>query len=118
MVKFNGLVLFLLLVSSMAHGQFQFSGQVTEELREGTLYLSLVEDYRKLKGIHSEQILQKTKADSIGYFRFEGNNLPLENRIYRIHVDTCSDSDQAINHFLDEVLYAVLDGYEQTLTSV
>lgn len=99
MARLNGFILLLLLVSPLAHGQFEFSGQVKEELREGNLYLSIVEDYRKLKGIHSEQILQKTKADSSGYFRFEGNNLPLENRIYRIHIDTCPDSDQAINHF-------------------
>lgn len=35
----------------------------------------------------------------MGSFHFEGDNLPLENRIYRIHIDMCSDEDQALNHF-------------------
>ncbi len=93
------IAIILLLVSAKSFGQFRFSGQIKEEFREGTLYLSIVEDYRKLKGIHSEQILQKTHADTTGYFQFQGNNLPNDSRIYRIHVDTCADSDTTINHF-------------------
>lgn len=99
MIRTPLLFIFLLLACLTSYGQFQFTGQVKEDLREGTLYLSIVEDYRKLKGIHSEQILQKTQVDSSGRFLFSGNNLPLGDRIYRIHIDTCPDSDLMINHF-------------------
>jgi DNA-binding CsgD family transcriptional regulator len=88
-----------LLLSQFLMAQFQFSGRVTESLLEGDIYLSLVEDYRKISGVHEEQILMKTAGDSSGYFQFSGDHLPLENRIYRIHVDTCPETEQAVNHF-------------------
>ncbi len=83
----------------MLAAQYEFSGFVDSENLDGNIYLSVVEDYRKISGVHPEQIINKTKADSTGYFSFVGNNLPLENKIYRIHVDMCSDNEQGINHF-------------------
>ena len=82
-----------------SNAQFEFSGYVDTELSDGSIYLSVVEDYRKISGVFPEQILSKTVADSTGYFSFSGNNLPAENRIYRIHVDTCSEDDQNTTHF-------------------
>ncbi|MEL6810346.1 MAG: LuxR C-terminal-related transcriptional regulator [Bacteroidota bacterium] len=79
--------------------QYQFSGVVNPESAEGKIYLSVVEDYRKISGVYPEQILDETVADSTGYFTFSGNNLPTENKIYRIHVDNCSEADQRISHF-------------------
>ena len=35
----------------------------------------------------------------MGQFHFSGNQLDLENRIYRIHVDNCTDTEQSLNHF-------------------
>ncbi len=78
--------------------QYKFSGYVDTKNEEGTIYLSLIEDYRKISGIYPEQIIQKTEADSTGYFSFEGNNLPLQNRIYRIHTENCSERGSSI-HF-------------------
>ena len=46
-----------------------------------------------------EQIIKKTSADSLGYFKFQGNNLSVDNRIYRIHVDECTDQTIDSNHF-------------------
>ena len=94
------LVLILLLgFSVFGFSQYQFSGYVNAEEYQNTVYLSIVEDYRKINGVHSEQIIAKTTADSVGYFEFKGNMLDEENRIYRIHVDKCSESEQDINHF-------------------
>jgi DNA-binding CsgD family transcriptional regulator len=40
-----------------------------------------------------------TTTDSLGFFEFKGNLLGPENRIYRIHLDQCSENDTDINHF-------------------
>lgn len=96
----KSILLFLLIVG--CHGmlaQFSFSGRVTEENQEGTIYLSVIEDYRKTSGVFPEQILQATKADSTGHFSFIGNHLPDENRMYRIHIDNCNESEKGTNHF-------------------
>ncbi|RMA57182.1 helix-turn-helix domain-containing protein [Ulvibacter antarcticus] len=86
-------------ISVTGIAQYKFTGYVDPNLSEGTIYLSMVEDYRKISGVYPEQILSTTAADSSGYFSFSDNNLSLENRIYRIHVDTCSEADQNTSHF-------------------
>ncbi len=94
--------LFVLLVIAqigVVQGQYQFQGKVNESLSDGQIFLSIVDNYRKISGVHDEQILNQTSADSLGNFFFSGNNLPEENRIYRIHVDTCSENEQRLNHF-------------------
>ncbi len=90
-----------LLASSTLFGQYRFSGEVSQTNSGNTIYLSLVEDYRKSSRVYLDQIVKKTQVDSLGHFQFEGNNLPLENRIYRIHLDGCSDTAEA-RHFLGQ----------------
>jgi len=93
-------VLILLLAqSTVLLGQYHFSGQVSEENVGNAIYLSLVEDYRKSSRVYLDQIVQKSEVDSLGRFSFEGNNLNSNNRIYRIHLDGCSDNTGG-NHFL------------------
>ncbi|MFD2099593.1 response regulator transcription factor [Flagellimonas iocasae] len=91
----------LLLTHAGLFAQYHFSGEVSEINSGNTIYLSLVEDYRKSSRIYLDQIVKKTQVDSLGHFQFEGNNLPLQNRIYRIHLDGCSDTSEA-NHFLGQ----------------
>ncbi|PKA83399.1 regulatory LuxR family protein [Ulvibacter sp. MAR_2010_11] len=91
-------VLFCLL-SFFCNGQYSFSGYVDTETSEGVVYLSVVDDYRKISGVYPEQILAKAIPDSTGFFLFTGNNLPTENKMYRIHVDTCTEEAQNITHF-------------------
>lgn len=81
------------------HAQYSFSGQIDKKHWHEDVYLSVIEDYRKISGIYSEQIVSRVKADSLGFFRFTGNQLENENRIYRIHVDNCFDGEQGQNHF-------------------
>lgn len=96
--------------ASLAQGQYTFSGTVGEEHSGKLIYLSLVEDYRKCSRVYLDQIIKKTTVDSIGHFEFKGNNLLTDNRIYRIHLDNCSDETES-THFLgqcnnsDEVLF-------------
>lgn len=93
-------LLFTLLTGSWSWGQYQFKGQVSEDFKKGTVYLSLVEDYRKTTRVYLDQIFQKTTSDSLGYFSFTGDNLPKLNRIYRIHVDACDSVEGNKKHFL------------------
>ena len=79
--------------------QYRFSGHVDNTKWHDNVYLSIIEDYRKINGIYSEQIISKVKTDSTGFFEFSGNQLENENRIYRIHVDNCFDEEQNENHF-------------------
>lgn len=95
----NLILTLCLSVSSICIAQFEFSGYVNLDVNNGGIYLSIVEDYRKISGVFPEQILSKTTADSTGFFSFSGNNLSSENRIYRIHVDTCSEAEQNTTHF-------------------
>lgn len=89
----------LILVCVNVNAQYSFSGYVDDSRWQNTVYLSIVEDYRKISGVYSEQIISITKADSIGYFQFRGNQLDDAHRIYRIHVDNCEESEQNSNHF-------------------
>lgn len=96
------LVLIILFISSNTlFGQYHISGQVSQENAGNAIYLSLVEDYRKSSRVYLDQIVQKTEVDSLGHFSFEGNNLSEQNRMYRIHLDGCSDNTGS-NHFLGQ----------------
>lgn len=98
-MKFRFLIAITFLVSLSAKAQYSFTGHVDNTIWQNNVYLSLIEDYRKLSGVFSEQIISMHKLDSLGYFQFSGNQLDLENRIYRIHVDNCNDAEQTQNHF-------------------
>ncbi|GAA4275877.1 response regulator transcription factor [Aquimarina mytili] len=78
--------------------QHHFSGYVDKTNWPEDVYLSLVEDYRKISGIYPEQIIQKATPDSTGYFTFSGDHLPSNNHIYRIHVDNCSKAHENKAH--------------------
>lgn len=91
--------LFFLVITQLAFSQYQFDGFAINESENNTVYLSVVEDFRKISGVFPEQIIAKEIIDSTGYFIFKGDNLPLQNRIYRIHIDTCNENEQSTAHF-------------------
>ena len=94
-------ILFFLICFTIlkSQGQYRFDGQIN--LDEGkTVYLSYIEDYRKLSRIYMDQIIRKTEVDSLGRFSFKGTNLPEENRIYRLHVDGCDMESKQNPHIL------------------
>lgn len=93
------LLIAFLLTSFFCEAQYSFSGYTNPDEWQNTVYLSIVEDYRKMSGVYSEQIIAKTTADETGFFEFKGNMLDAEHRIYRIHVDKCSETQQDLNHF-------------------
>ncbi len=91
-------VLFLMFPWALS-AQYHFSGHVDTTYWPEEVYLSLVEDYRKISGVYPEQIIQKTTPDSTGYFSFLGDHLPTGNHIYRIHVHNCSEKNENNIHF-------------------
>ena len=98
-MRINIFLFILLLGSFSVKAQYRFSGHVDNTKWHDNVYLSIIEDYRKINGIYSEQIISKAKTDSTGFFEFKGNQLENDNRIYRIHVDNCFDEEQNENHF-------------------
>lgn len=101
------LLLCLLASCSSVFGQYQFTGQVDKSQWQGNVYLSLVEDYRKTAGIHTEQIVHSAATDSLGFFRLQGNNLPEQSRIYKLHIDNCDEGQNTAKHFLGHCEYSV-----------
>ena len=93
------IVLVFLAFSAICQAQYSFSGYTNPDEWENAVYLSIVEDYRKMSGVYAEQIIAKTTADETGFFEFTGNMLDAENRMYRIHVDKCSEIQKNANHF-------------------
>ena len=91
--------LFFVFATNLCSAQYQFDGFINNKDYNSSAYLSVIEDFRKISGVFPEQILAKATIDSSGYFKFSGNNLLTQNRIYRIHVDTCSEKEQNITHF-------------------
>ena len=98
-MRTNLILLFFTAMFYSANAQYKFTGHVDNTQWHSNVYLSIIEDYRKISGVYAEQIISKTNTDSLGYFKFTGNKLENENRIYRIHVDNCFDEEQNQNHF-------------------
>jgi len=99
-MKSIGKIIFIstLFIGSIVNAQYVFRGSIENDAWSGEAYLSIVDDYRKISGVHSEQIISKTNIID-NFFEFTGNNLDLNNHIYRIHVDSCSEGEQDANHF-------------------
>ncbi len=95
----NLLYIVLCFSTHILSSQHKFSGYIDADKWSGEVYLSLIEDYRQLSGVYPEQIISKTTSDSLGYFSFSGDNLPAKNRMYRIHLENCSDDDEKTIHF-------------------
>lgn len=89
-------ILFLLFLTNQSFGYYELKGKIN--FKNHKVYLSLIEDYRKINGIYKEQIIGNVISDSLGNFCFTGNNLPSSYRIYRIHIETCENSNK--NNFI------------------
>ncbi|MFD2915512.1 helix-turn-helix domain-containing protein [Psychroserpens luteus] len=84
---------------NVAVAQHHFQGHIDNERWQSEVYLSVIEDYRTLDGINDEQIITKVKTDSSGFFKFDQNLLDIQQKIYKLHVDNCTSSNQSSNHF-------------------
>ncbi|MFS4468481.1 response regulator transcription factor [Maribacter sp. 2210JD10-5] len=98
-MKPTRLIIFLIFAYSSAWAQHQFSGYLADSTANKTVYLSIIEDYRKTSRTYLDQIIQKSETDTTGFFSFNGDYLPSENRIYSLHVDNCSEAKEN-KHYL------------------
>lgn len=83
------------------YAQFQFTGNVNDDFKNATVYLSIVSDCNKKNLFFTEHILQESKIDSLGTFTFKGDFIDASNRIYKIHIDNCNDSISDYKHLLN-----------------
>jgi len=90
-------VFFIVLYAIQSSAQYVFKGTIESDEWNGVAYLSIIEDYRKTSNIYSEQIINKSSIVN-HQFQFVGNNLDTKNKIYRIHVDSCTEEENG-NHF-------------------
>jgi len=97
------LVLFFLLLLNIftVSAQFQFSGEVTDNFKNATAYLTIVDEYHKSDLLLTENIIQEYKIDSLQQFVFKGDFLDSKNMLYKIHVDTCNDEISDYKHLLN-----------------
>jgi hypothetical protein len=63
--------LLFIFISYTGISQYSFEGQIAENIDGKTVYLSIIEDYRKLSRPYLEQIIKKASVDSLGYFKFQ-----------------------------------------------
>lgn len=93
------LLFIFLFISLQFQAQYKFEGQLAEDVIGSTVYLSIIEDFRKLSRVYPEQIFKKAQTDSLGHFVFEGNNISNTNGIYRIHIDECPEGKNNTDHY-------------------
>ncbi|MGB3605895.1 helix-turn-helix domain-containing protein [Psychroserpens sp.] len=98
-MKIHLYVIVFICFGNSAIAQHRFEGKIDTERWQSDVFLSVIDDYRTLEGIHDEQIISKTTADAEGFFQFNGNQLDPEHKIYKLHVDNCTSFNQASNHF-------------------
>ena len=89
----------LLMTGSQLFAQYKFTGQLQDSTPGKPVYLSWIQDYRKISGVYPDQVIQVATSDSLGQFSFTGDQLEPINQIYRIHTDGC---DEGVNHYLEQ----------------
>ncbi len=92
-------ILILITSNYITNAQYAFEGSINNDHWQNEVFLSVMEDYRTLNGINSEQIISKVTTDASGKFIFSGNQLESEQRIYKLHVDNCDNNNKNGNHF-------------------
>ena len=84
---------------NLLYAQHSFTGTIDNERWHNEIYLSVIDDYRTLEGINDEQIISRAISNAAGYFEFHGNQLEQVNKIYKLHVDNCTEFSQNASHF-------------------
>ncbi|WP_111708647.1 response regulator transcription factor [Lutibacter citreus] len=99
--KYRIIFLCCFLFSLNTFSQFKFKGQVNNDFFETKAYLILIDDYKKGNLFLTDQIIQETNVDSLGFFQFSGNFLSNQNKFYKIHIDQCNNSISDYKHLLN-----------------
>ena len=95
----------VILCPLFSFGQYRFSGQLPHDHVGETVYLSIVDNYRKSSRIYLDQLIGETVTDSLGQFVFAGDQLSNKNHLYRIHTDNCNTTGEKPSHFLKKCIH-------------
>ncbi|WP_299228653.1 LuxR C-terminal-related transcriptional regulator [uncultured Psychroserpens sp.] len=98
-MRVSYIIFILICAITNVNAQHRFEGFIDDDRWQNEVYLSVIEDYRTLDGIYDEQIISKVTTDSSGFFRFNGDHLDTNQKIYKLHVDNCNSYNQTSNHF-------------------
>lgn len=87
--------------------EFQIEGNIQlDSIWNKKLYLSHILDFSKMYTMSKGMIIAESEIDSLGYFKFNIDFLPIEDNLYRIHVAKKGASEASIiiggkdeNHF-------------------
>ena len=60
------------------------------------IYLSYIPTFSDITSMSSEMIIADAKIDSLGYFEFDLDFLPNEQRLYRLHISKNEDSKNSL----------------------
>ena len=60
------------------------------------IYLSYIPTFSDITSMSSEMIIADAKIDSLGYFEFDLDFLPNEQRLYRLHISKKEDSKNSL----------------------
>jgi len=99
-MRYFQIIILLVICTFSVNAQHKFEGKIDYSIWQNNVYLSVIEDYRTLHGINNEQIISKVKTDSLGFFKFIGNQLEPTHKFYQLHVDNCNTDDLNENHFM------------------
>lgn len=101
---FNKFLLFVFFVFCSLlclQAQFKFSGEVNDEFINANVYLTEIDDYNKSALFLTDNILQTSIIDSLGYYSFSGDFLSNKNKFYKIYVDNCNEDITDYNHLFN-----------------
>lgn len=81
------LIVIFTFFSHFLYAQYRIYGDLKiDSTWSSNIYLSLIENHHNINGGFKDQIIESATIDSLGHFSFEGNHLPIKNRIYKIHI--------------------------------
>ncbi len=94
-------------VIGQSKNQATISGNVfLDDSWDSVIYLSYIPTFDDMYLMSSDMIIAQTGIDSTGYFEFDINFLPLEDKLYRLHIVKKGDSPTTLiiggrseNHF-------------------
>ena len=90
----------ILILSVNVKSQYYIEGQIkdTNGIENQYAYLSVVDGWNDFHKIEEQYIIQSKKIDSLGAFRFEGNELSKSKSFFRIHFGPQSNPNLIIGY--------------------
>lgn len=87
MIKHGILFLWIIFFAQFANAQYLIEGNLKEweSNKEYIAYLSILEEWDDFQKIEKENIVKSTVINTLGYFKFEGNEFSNKIGFYKVH---------------------------------